>query len=795
MSRRKTGQAVSLFPFLAVLISAMGALILLLLVTTRKLHHDAVARAKAEQALVQAESAADAEVARSRTPLPLPEDHPAFQTNAAEFVIAIKSPSKRLLPPPPPKEPDRTLEKEQLRREWEAKTDALRENWERLQQRLREAQALVTTTAQQEAELAAELARLQEAINKLQDEKGDLTQEVTTVKTTKQTIAQQLAQLQSELEQLKTEKSAQADKFQLVPYVGSSPTRRRPIIIECEANTVRFASEDISLSARDLSGFTPEYNPARAGTEALLKYWEAQRQAASSLAAMQPEPYLLFVIRPGGTVSYYVTRRMLEGLAVDSGYELVTQSQELVWPVSTPDAKVACQEAIDEVLGIRNRLTTNSPDGRILVDEGLQYEGPKGEFVLDEVQKLRNPEQKTFVGGQRITRQERPRTMGPGYKPPTAPSRGGFVGPKLDDLKDEMGNMPARRPPSRDELAGNSPGQGRPFPFQAPPRTGTGTSGTGDVTSPDAAGPLNSGNKTPVRKLPPGWKSQHPGTEVDPDRLLSMTPTELDRHLHAPSTVRVPVGSFQPGDQPEAGRGAGDSSGEATSQFGNSGEVSELLSSQIGQTENGAIARQPLKPHDPTNGLPPQETRQPGQPGGDRTSAVETTDDPTLSGESKPHGVAGGKGTFSGEGSSSAAAPDSIPIQTGGAGGQAGSPAGRPNSTDAMLEKHLPRPLPTPAPNSITAERYVVVTVDSTHIQIGHHEIPIEEGMSSLTLETAFSKELASAAKRWGRPPAGFHWQPALRFRVLPGGNQYYAWLQSASEEWELRNTVEYVFD
>ena len=773
----------------------MGALILLLLVTTRKLHHDAVARAKAEQALVQAQSDAKAEEARQRTPLPLPEDHPAFQTNAAEFVIAVKAPSKRLLPPPPPQEPDRTLETEQLRREWEAKTDALRENWERLQQRLSEARALVSTKAQQEADLAAELARLQEAIDKLRAEQGDLTTDAEKAKTTKQTIAQQLAELQAELERLKAEKAAQADKFQLVPYAGSSPTRRRPIIIECEANTIRFASEDIPLSARDMSGFTPEYNPVRAGAEALLKYWEAQRQSASSLAAMQPEPYLLFVIRPGGTVSYYVTRRMLEGLPIDSGYELVTQSQELVWPVSTPGAKVACQEAIDEVLGVRNRLTAQTPEGRLPVADELQYEGKNGEFVLEEVQKLRNPEQKTFVGGQRITRQERPRSGVPSYKAPTAPNRGGFVGPKLDDLKDEMGNMPTRRPPTRDELAGNSPGQGRPFPLKAPPRAGTGTGGTGDVTSADSAGPLNPGSKTPVRKLPQGWKSQFPGTEVDPDRLLTMTPEELDRHLHAPSTSRGPVGSFQPGDQPDAGRGAGDSAGEATSQFADSGEVNDLLSSQTGQLESGATARQSLKPHDPTNGLPPQETRQPGQPGGDRTSAVETTDDPTLSGESKPNGVSGGKGTFSGEGSSSAAAPDSIPVQPGGAGGQAGSPAGPPNSTDSLLEQHLPRPLPMPAPNSITAERYVVITINSTHIQIGQHEIPIEEGMSSLTLKTEFSKELAASTKRWGRPPAGFHWQPALRFRVLPGGNQYYAWLQSASEEWELRNTVEYVFD
>ena len=184
----------------------------------------------------------------------------------------------------------------------------------------------------------------------------------------------------AELDRLKTEKAAQADKFQLVPYVGNSPTRRRPIIIECEAKSVRFASEDVSLSARDVSGFSGEYNPVRAGTEALLRYWETQRQQASSLAAMPPEPYLLFVIRPGGTVSYYVTRRMLEGLKIDSGYELVTQSQELVWPVSTPEAKVACQTAINQVLAERNRLTAKSAQGQLPVSEELQFEGAGGEI-------------------------------------------------------------------------------------------------------------------------------------------------------------------------------------------------------------------------------------------------------------------------------------------------------------------------------------------------------------------------------------------------------------------------------
>ncbi len=73
-------------------------------------------------------------------PLPLPEDHPAFQTDAAVFVIAVKSPSKHLLPPAAP--PDRTFGEGSLRREWESKLAELREKWDSLQQRLRAAQTI-----------------------------------------------------------------------------------------------------------------------------------------------------------------------------------------------------------------------------------------------------------------------------------------------------------------------------------------------------------------------------------------------------------------------------------------------------------------------------------------------------------------------------------------------------------------------------------------------------------------------------------------------------------------------------
>ncbi|RLS38018.1 MAG: hypothetical protein DWH81_10460, partial [Planctomycetota bacterium] len=91
-------------------------------------------------------------------------------------------------------------------------------------------------------------------------------------------------------------------------------------------------------------------------------------------------------------------------MATDSGYELVSESQELIWPVTTPDAKAECQTAINDVLAVRNRVAASMPDGRIPVTQELQFEGPNGEFMLEEVQKLRNPTQKLVFGSQRVTR-------------------------------------------------------------------------------------------------------------------------------------------------------------------------------------------------------------------------------------------------------------------------------------------------------------------------------------------------------------------------------------------------------
>ena len=57
------------------------------------------------------------------------------------------------------------------------------------------------------------------------------------------------------------------------PTTASRGRRDVPILIECANGHITFLQEGIKLSRADVSGFSPAYNPLRAGAQALLDYW------------------------------------------------------------------------------------------------------------------------------------------------------------------------------------------------------------------------------------------------------------------------------------------------------------------------------------------------------------------------------------------------------------------------------------------------------------------------------------------------------------------------------------------
>ncbi len=55
--------------------------------------------------------------------------------------------------------------------------------------------------------------------------------------------------------------------------------------------------------------------------------------------------------------------------------------------------------------------------------------------------------------------------------------------------------------------------------------------------------------------------------------------------------------------------------------------------------------------------------------------------------------------------------------------------------------------------------------------------------------------DLDRHARTWGKPPQGFYWVPIVRFRVSPGGNQFYERLHGPLRKWGIGSLAEYPLD
>jgi hypothetical protein len=137
-------------------------------------------------------------------------------------------------------------------------------------------------------------------------------------------------------------------EYAFVPFDGANGTTRRPIVIECTDRAIRFVAEDITLSPQDLNGFITDVNPLLAGAGALMKYWEKRGK--------EEAPYVLLVVRPRGSIAFYVAREMLSPIEQSFGYELVEEDFRLHAPETEPAAVTACRKAIESTLAQRSQV-------------------------------------------------------------------------------------------------------------------------------------------------------------------------------------------------------------------------------------------------------------------------------------------------------------------------------------------------------------------------------------------------------------------------------------------------------
>jgi hypothetical protein len=321
MAKRRNEKTVSLFPFLAVLVCTMGALILLLLVTTRRIRQK------------QQHVPADVLVVQSAEHLPDPVE--------AEPIVALAAISESVAA-------RAELAITRIRRAAieKALDDQRRQHAAELQQRERHQRKLADSkhlleTVQEmvhSASFAADAETRQ--MSDLRQLQTDLEQRLNGVR---QSIDQSLAEMaaaeslataaeklvnrrHSALQSLRDLSMQQKDRpadtavaETVIDFSNSAGTARTPIVIDVTDQGFVFTATKVHVTKRDMDGVSATDNPLLSGVLAI------HRERSSD--SVTSRPYVLLLVRPGGTLAFYTAQRILREARVHFGYELMTDEQ------------------------------------------------------------------------------------------------------------------------------------------------------------------------------------------------------------------------------------------------------------------------------------------------------------------------------------------------------------------------------------------------------------------------------------------------------------------------------------
>jgi hypothetical protein len=511
MSRRSThtSAGVSLFPFLAVLVCTMGSLILLLLVTTKRARAVAVQKAKVAVAPAIPDPS-------SSTPLPTPLD---------------TAPSIEQQP-----EADPNAALRQQIETFQRERDALRDRVAALQSEL---ETLRTTALRSKVKtdlLQSRLAEVRHAEHRLSAERDARQAELARLQDSLRAAEARLA------EAVEQQRSA-GSEFAFLPFDGRTGTTRRPILIECTQEYIRFLPEDVRITAADLDGFTPGFNPLLVAARELAHYWTAYDRARAGithpsptastfendLAAFQDsdhQPYVLLLVRSNGAVAFHTAKSCLTQLKIPHGYELVTDDMQFDVSSPDPDAKAICQAAVDQVLAEREKVIRAVIANRALGEDQLRFKPNERAFVPreppDPISRFSRPSAPGTSSGDRVAADSDGRDSGSlGATGWSSPSRNPRAAAAVD--------------PGGASANGKSK---EPEPEE--------------VRLPDAS----------ARRFPDDGSKPFPFGQRT-RRTSSTAPTTSDRHDHSRSTGPDPRGSAAPPGTPSTSANRASSSGKS----------------------------------------------------------------------------------------------------------------------------------------------------------------------------------------------------------------------------------------
>lgn len=340
MPRRQAQLSVTLFPFLAVLVCAMGSLILLLLVMTRKIREDQ----RAEQ------------VSPPEVTTPADVSEPVFVDRTAELQQLVQAAAAL-----------------------EASAQGLRQTVTRLQQELTAQRTLVASRRAELNALRTALADKKsaphddaEAVKEIQTLKAreeQLTAELSAAEAALLDKRNLLARAEDELRETElqlfekssalvalrqraTQAETAAEKATgtetLLEFTNPTGTSRIPIVIDVTRNGYELLPSGLKISARDMEQFPVRDNPLLSSVFAVHRH-----RSGSSVVA---EPYVLLLVRPGGSLPFYGAQRIFQEARVHYGYELVQPETMLLAGPVDPSESPAVQRALADVFRRRETL-------------------------------------------------------------------------------------------------------------------------------------------------------------------------------------------------------------------------------------------------------------------------------------------------------------------------------------------------------------------------------------------------------------------------------------------------------
>lgn len=287
-ARRGDDYAPAMFPFLAVLLCTIGALVLILVISV--VHSHASARRDTDQ-----EIQARVEQAQEQSD---------FLHSITEELVARREKVKQ--------------EIDRRRKELANVEDhiaRLKVQMDQLRSQLESVESTDDPDEQARKSNVEKIAQLKEQIDARQRELAD------------------------EVQRIKNRKPA----FSIIPYDGPNGTSRRPVYIECRSDGVVIQPEGIRLSMRDLR---PPYGPGNPLDSALRVLRTAYQQRDATFGLNIP-PYPLLLVRPDGIQSYAMARAAMSGWDDQFGYELIDADMDLAFPPGVPSLANDLREALD----------------------------------------------------------------------------------------------------------------------------------------------------------------------------------------------------------------------------------------------------------------------------------------------------------------------------------------------------------------------------------------------------------------------------------------------------------------